>query len=135
MQYHTIKPNLNFWEEFIKFHAKWKKFNLSVLAKDLGFSPSYISEILNGTNKGEISTRFIGSTVKALGSTFDELWTILPVEKEPNDFVTAKTHGQVFSCDPADDERNEYQITSDQQYSAYLASLDWTQRIAKKKSA
>ena len=140
MRYYTVKPNVDFWHEYVAFRARFKpRFCFSELARELGFSPAYLSEILAGRNKGEISARFIGTSLGVMGCSFQELWQVVEVQKDPNDNQPEKVNGQTYSANrgtngkEAEDEKDELQVDSEQRYRYLCASHDFAHRTGYKK--
>ena len=149
MKYFTIRPHVDFWHEYVVFRARFNPhFCFSQLARDLGFSASYLSEVLSGSNKGEISARFIGTSLGVMGCSFQELWEVREVAKIPNDPQPEKVNGQSYTANggtngthhkldsvPSESEKDELEIDSEQRYRYLVASHNFAVKTGYRKYA
>lgn len=98
--YYTIKANDKFWKEFVEFRKEWRgKYSISELAKEIGFSPSYVWEVINNEHRGEISTRFVSTAMELMKCTFRELFHIIPVDTD-REYTPSRVREQSEHSDP-----------------------------------
>lgn len=100
MEYYTLKANKEFWMSFIAFRREWRgKYTMSDLAREIGFSASYLHEVMNNTHRGEISTRMISTMLKRCSVGFSEAFILIPVDCDRL-YTPSRCREQMEHADP-----------------------------------
>lgn len=80
-EYYTIRLRRNVIDEYLNFRKKFQKYTISDLARDVGYSVSYLHDVYKDRTEGELSPRFVATMIKVTSFDFHMLFEIVRIER------------------------------------------------------